>query len=353
MFQFVLAVIFLALALTALVLRKTYFYLPKTELQRQAGRHDSLAGTLWRAVAYDESLQVLLWLIIGVSAGIGLVLFAKVAPPLLGFVVVALALWFGFAWIPNTRLTSVGAHLAVWCTPALVWILSITEPLTSRLARVLLRFHLGSHTGVYEKEDFIRLVEQQKHQPDNRVSEEVLGLLERALKFDDYTVHDVVIPRARVRTVNRNDAIGPVMMDELHATGFSRFPVVTDDPNTIVGTLYLRDIVDSKQSGTIERYADNHVFYVHERDSLAEALHAFRVAKQQMLVVVNAFEEYVGIITISDVLGKLIALSHQPTFTSHDDKHAVARKHESNTPTIEDQAHDYLEVAEEPPEVIE
>ncbi|MEO6513702.1 MAG: CBS domain-containing protein [Candidatus Saccharimonadales bacterium] len=353
MLQFVIAVIFLALAFLALVLRKTYFYLPKTELQRQASRHDPLAATLWRAVAYGSSLALLLWFCIGLGAGVGFVLFAKVAPAPLGFSVIALALWFGFAWMPSTRLTSVGAHLAVWCTPAVVWILSLTQPLTSRLAHFLGRFHLGPHTGLYEKEDLQHLIEQQKHQPDNRVSEEVLELLGRALAFDDFAVHDVVVPRAKVRTVSLSDSIGPIMMDELHATTFTRFPVVADDPNVVIGTLFLGDIVDSRKGGRVETYADQHVFYVHEQDSLSAALHAFRVAKQQILVVVNAFEEYVGIITISDVLGKLIDFTGTASFTGHDDKHAVAAKHEKSAPTAPEKAEEFLEVAEEPSEVIE
>lgn len=353
MLEFVIAVIFLALALVALVLRKTYFYLPKPELQRQAALHDPLAVTLWRAVAYGGSLVLLLWLCIGVGAGVGFVLFAKLAPSFLGFLVVALALWFGFAWMPSTRLTSIGAHLAIWCTPAVVWLLSLAQPLTSRIVPIIKRFYLGPHTGLYEKEDLLELVHQQKQQPDNRVSDEVLSLVERALQFDTYTVHDVLVPRAKVRTVSQSDPIGPITMDELHATGFTRFPVIADDPNVIVGTLYLRDIVDSRKGGTVETYADTHVFYVHDQDSLSDALHAFRVAKQQVLVVVNAFEEYVGIITISDVLGKLLVFSDSRAFTAHDDKHAVAQKHEKSLQKAEEKAEEFQAVAEEPSEVVE
>lgn len=349
MIQFVLAAVFLALALTALVLRKTYFYLPKTELQRQAAQHDPLASTLWRAVAYGTSLSVLLWLLIGIGAGVGFVLFSQVAPSYLGFIVVAAALWFGFAWMPNRRLTSIGAHVTAGLTPLIVAILGFVEPVLGRAAHYIERLSLGPHTGMYEKEDLVEVIEQQKYQPDNRVSEEVLGLLERALKFDEYTVHDVFVPRAKVRTVAMKESIGPVLMDELHASGFSRFPVYDDDKNGIVGTLFLRDIVDSRNSGSVETYADRHVFYVHENDSLSEALHAFRVAKQQILVVVNSFEEYVGIITISDVLSKLIAYT-DTGFTNHDDKRAVAHKHETKAP---EKPAELLEVAEEPPEVIE
>ena len=349
MVQFIVALCFLALSLVSLTLRKTYFYLPKKELQRQASSRDPLATILWRAVAFGGSLQLLLWFFIGLGGAVGFVLFARIAPPVFGFVVVALVLWFAFVWIPSTRLTSVGARLAVWCTPSLVWLLGLLHPLLRRITHFLSRFPLGPHTGLYEKEDLLDFIEQQQHQSDNRISVEELSLVRQALKFDDYTVTDVLVPRKKVNAISNHEPIGPVLMDELHALAHTRFPVYGDDKNVIVGTLFLRDIVDSKHSGTVKDYADKHVFYVHEKDSLSAALHAFRVAKQQILVVVNDFEEYVGIITVSDVLGKLITIPDGSAFVHHDDKRAVAAKHtkpevsEETTPALSENLTEVIE----------
>jgi CBS domain containing-hemolysin-like protein len=328
MAEFIVALFFLGLALLALVLRKTYFYLPPTELRRQAARHDPLAATLWRAAAYGRSLQLFLWLVVGLGAGIGFVLFARVAPPVFGFMVIALALWFGFAWMPNRRLTKPGAQLAVWCTPTITWMMSLSQPVLRRIADFLARFPLAPHSGVYEKEDLLNLIERQQDQSDNRIAREELELARRALQFDTKYVRDVTVPRSRVKKVALTDPIGPVLMDELHATSHLRFPVYGDDKNTIVGTLFLQDIVEGEKGGTVADYADRQAFYVHEDDSLIEALVAFRAAKQQLLVVVNKAEEYVGIITVSDVLGQLIDLSSTVVDTSYDDKKSVATRHD-------------------------
>lgn len=356
MLSFILALVCLAIALAALVLRKTYFYLPRKELQRQAAAHEPLATILWRAAAFGDSLKIFLWLIIGLGAAAGFVLLARVAPPLLGFIAVALLLWLGFVWMPGTRLTGVGAQLAVWCTPTVMWVLNNLRPVFSRLADFASGRMLGYHTGVYEKEDLLEILERQESQPDNRVPLDVLQLAERALKFDEYTVADVVVPRSQVKSIDLKEPIGPVLMDELHAAGHIRFPVYDDDKNTIVGTVYLRDIVDSKQRGHVKDYADKHVFYVHENDNLAEALRAFHEAKQQMLVVVNSFEEYVGIITPADVLNKLLPDTAQD-FDQHDDKSAVAKKHEiepkKEDEQLEPEPEETSEVAEEATEVIE
>jgi CBS domain containing-hemolysin-like protein len=356
MLSFIVALICLALALAALVLRKTYFYLPHRELQRQAAAREPLATILWRAAAFGDSLKVFLWLAIGLFAAAGFVLLARIAPPLLGFIAGALLLWLGFVWMPATRLTGVGAQLAVWCTPTVVWLLNNLRPVFSRLANLVSGRMLGNHTGVYEKEDLLEILERQQSQPDSRVSPDVLQLTERALRFDEYKVADVVVPRSGVKAIALKEPIGPVLMDELHAVRHVRFPVYADDKNTIVGTVYLRDIVDSKQSGQVKDYADKHVFYVHENDSLAEALRAFHDAKQQMLVVVNSFEEYVGIVTPADVLNKLLPEA-APAFDQHDDKQAVAKKHEKQLETEDKQPEpepeNTPEVAEQATEVVE
>ncbi len=351
MISFLLAIFFLSIGLLALVLRKTYFYVPRAELKRQASRRDPLAATLWQAAAYGNSLQLLLWACIGLGAGIGFVLFARVAPPIFGFFAVALAIWFGFAWMPNRHLTSFGARLAVWCTPTVVRILSFANPILQAVADFLARFPLAPHSGMYEKEDLLQLIDRQKEQTDNRISVEELNLVKRALQFDNFKVRDVTVPRSNVKKVALGDAIGPVLMDELHATHHVRFPVYADDPNIIVGTLFLQDVVDNNRGGTVADYADRHAFYVHESDSLSQALHAFRAAKQQLLVVVNNAEEYVGIITVSDVLGKLINLPTATSTTNYDDKKAVSHRHDEPTKESAEAAEDSTGVAESGPEV--
>ncbi|HEY9712722.1 MAG TPA: hypothetical protein V6C72_04595, partial [Chroococcales cyanobacterium] len=76
--MFIFALVCIALSFIALTLRKTYYYLPERELKRQAKNGDKLAKVLYRAVAYGQSLQLLLWLLIGLFAALGFVLLARI-----------------------------------------------------------------------------------------------------------------------------------------------------------------------------------------------------------------------------------------------------------------------------------
>ena len=350
MLLYISALIALLLAFSALTLRKTYYYLPEAELKRQAKSGDSLAKVLWRAVAYGQSLQLLLWILIGVFAAVGFVLFARVAPPIFGFVAVALLLWLAFAWTPTTKLTRIGARLSRWFTPTIVWLLSWTATPLSGLTRFGHRFHpVVVHTGLYQKEDLLTLINRQKQQPDSRVAVGELELAERALRFDKYKVRDVLIPRKQVKIVGRGDAVGPILLDELHATGHSRFPVYGKAPDDIIGTLHLMSLDEAKQGGHVRDFMEKGVIYVHESDTLADALRAVYTTKHQLFVVINSFEEYVGILTLEDILHTLIGHPIDDEFDGHRSIAAVAARHPAKKKAKAPEE----KVAETSPEVVE
>jgi CBS domain containing-hemolysin-like protein len=326
--SFIIALICVALAFVALTLRKTYYYLPEAELKREAKSGDHLGKVLWSAVAYGTSLQLLLWLLIGVFAAVGFVLFARVAPPIFGFLAVALLLWFAFAWMPTTRLTRLGARLSVWFTPIIVWLLRwLHRPLDWFLSLAHRFYPAVVHTGLYQKDDLLELIARQKQQPDNRVPIEELELAERALTFERIKVRDVLISRKKVKAVGRGDAVGPILLDELHATGHSRFPVYGKDENDIVGTIHLISLDEAKQGGHVRDFMDKGVAYVHEGDTLADALHAVYTTKHQLFLVVNSFEEYVGILTLEDILHALVGHLPADEFDAHHNRVAVAARH--------------------------
>lgn len=325
MLQFVIAVVLMLVALAAIVLRKTYYYLPEPELKRQARTGDKLAATLYKVVSYGTSLRLLLWLLIGIAAAIGLVLFVRIAPVVIGFVVVAVVLWLGFAWMPSTRLTSYGARLAFWLTPVVYWLLNQLNPLFSRLTEVFHRYFPPQiHSGLYEKDDLISLIEQQRLQPDNRIPEGEIEMALHALTFGDKLVADVLVPKRVVTMVKADETIGPSLMDELHKSGHSRFPVYEGKDDNIVGILYLHDLVATRKTGTVKDLMKPHATYVHEDFTLYQTLQAFLKTKRHLFVTVNSFEEFTGIITIEDIIEQIVGRAIVDEFDKYGDLRAVA-----------------------------
>src|SRR5579862_2806792 len=135
MITFIVALLLIGLALVTLLLLKVYAYLPLKELKRQAAHEDAVATALYRAAAYGRTLQLTLWLIIGLATAGGFLLFDRLAPPILGFSAVALTLWVAFLWLPRSRLTGVEAQAAVLVTPLVVWLLRALHPLLQHASK--------------------------------------------------------------------------------------------------------------------------------------------------------------------------------------------------------------------------
>lgn len=353
---FFIALALSGLALLAIALRKTYAIVPAKELKRQARAGDALAKVLYRAVAYGTSLPLLLWTVIIVCTAASFVIMSQVVPPFLAFVLEVLLIGYGFVWMPSSEVTNIGVKIVVWATPTVTWLLSHLQPINGRIANFIARHRpVTIHTGLYEREDLLALIERQRGQADSRFSSEELSLVSHALTYGQKTVHDVMIPRKVVRSIAADEAIGPIMMGELHDSGHSRFPVYDSNEENIVGTLFLRDLLNARKGGMVRKIMDDRVFYVHEDYTLERALHAFLKTKRHMFIVVNNFEEFVGIITIEDILEQVIGHNIVDEFDRYEDMRAVAASHAMREHAKRQQAnqevHAHAEIAHPEPTV--
>ena len=349
MIQFIIAAFLTFLCLLTIGLHKTYSYIPAKELKRQARNGDEVAQILYRAAAYKANLNLLLWIIIALTAAASFVLFAQIAPGWLAFILVALIVWYGFAWMPNGRLTTTGARIAIFVTPFLAWVLAKLQPLLDAItARVRRLQPITVHTGLYELDDLLELLENQKSQTDSRISHQTIDLVMHALSFGQLRVENVMVPRRVVRMVNSSDKVSAILMDELHLTGHSRFPVYGDSQDTIIGMLYLHDLVAEKHGGTVASIMKTDVRFVHEEHTLEQALHAFIKTKRHLFIVVNSFEEYTGIVTIEDILEQVIGHQIVDEFDAYDDLRSVA----AHAAHKEHQAHKKQEVTPDPAEPV-
>lgn len=320
-------ILYVLLALTVLkciLLYKVFHSIPALELKRRARTGDKRATTLHRIAAYGQSLDVLLWLI-GTAAGLGLLIWSARTSWWLAAIVLVLTAWL-MVW---ARLPAGGwaGRLAMFAAPAYGVTLSFIGPVLRPIGR-LFPSRTASHTNLYEKRDLLELLGSQNKQTDNRIPETDLKIAYNALTFGDKTVGKVMTPRRSVKMVGLNDAIGPMLMDELHKSGFSRFPVVKDSVKAaspqIVGTLYLNNLVGYEGNGKVKDLARQEVYFINEDSTLHLALSAFLKTHHHLLIVVNSFEEMVGVITLEDVLEQILGKQIVDEFESYESLRAVA-----------------------------
>ena len=336
-----------ALTLLAISLQRTYGSVPIKELKRRARAGDTVAATLHRAAAYGTSLRALLWVVIVVLAALFCIVTSDATATWFALLLSSVLLWFGFVWMPEQDATRAGIWAASKAAPALEKILQYVHPLLDKIQRfVHANRPVNVHTGLYDTEDLLNLFDKQRVQSDNRVSQQTLEIVEHALQFDTKKVADILTPRRVVKAVSAADTIGPVLMTDLHKSGFSRFPVYEDKQDNIVGVLYMRDLVKAKSGGAVQKVMSKTVCYVHEDEPLTDALQAILRTHQQLYVVVNSFEEYVGVVSIEDILEEIVGKQIVDEFDQYEDLRAVAAKmaaHEHKAHVIAEPKHDNIQ----------
>lgn len=154
-------------------------------------------------------------------------------------------------------------------------------------------------------------------------------LIIHGLQFPEKQVKDIMTPRGVIDSIPKNELLGPLVLDDLHKTGHSRFPVIDGDIDHIVGILYIQDLltVDSgKRSSTAEKTMLPRVFYIREDQTLDHALAAFLRTHHHLFIVINEFRETVGIVSLEDVIEALLGRKIIDEFDTHEDLRAVAAR---------------------------
>jgi len=318
------SLICLLLALAFAIARKVYAATPANELKRRAARGTEPAKQLYRAVAYGITLDFLLWGLIAIFGALGLALLAGEVSIAISVPVIIITLSLLFIWLPAGRVTNSGTKITVFLTPLIVGVLSRLHPILSRGAEQLEKHYATSHTGLFERGDVVDLITQQAEQQDSRLSIEELAIVQRALTFGDYLVRDITTSRSEVTTISSTEVLSPVVIDELHQSA-APFILVANEAEQIVGSLEVQKLGLQTSGMVADRLTP--VYFLHESDTLREALHAFFVTNCPLFVVVNSFEEYVGIVTIESVLRQLLGHIPGDEFEQYTNLSAVASRH--------------------------
>ncbi|WP_277049894.1 hemolysin family protein [Ruania albidiflava] len=132
-------------------------------------------------------------------------------------------------------------------------------------------------------------------------------LLTRSIGFGELTALDVMTDRMRMQTVAR-DASAEELVALARSTGHSRFPVIEDSPDEVVGIVQLRRAIGVPH----ERRAEvpvgalmDEAPQVPETARLAPLLVSLRNGLQ-MAVVVDEFGGTSGVVTLEDVVEELV-----------------------------------------------
>lgn len=141
-------------------------------------------------------------------------------------------------------------------------------------------------------------------------------LLSNVFALGEVTAGEVMVPRTSLVAIEK-EATFQEMLQEVANTGHSRYPVIGESLDDIVGLIEFRDLAEPLAAGTlsfdqpIESWIRPAQF-VPEEMLLNELLDQMRRSGQTMVIVVDNFGGTAGLVTIEDVVAEIIGETHEP-----------------------------------------
>lgn len=140
------------------------------------------------------------------------------------------------------------------------------------------------------------------------IDNDALGMIEGAMQVSDMRVRDVMIARSQMVVIPESFSMEQILKQVVES-GHSRFPMVKDDRDEVVGVLLAKDILklfgkQAKTEDILEMLRKP--MFVPESKRLNVLLKEFRVNRQHMAIVVDEYGGVSGLVTIEDVLEEIV-----------------------------------------------
>ncbi len=161
------------------------------------------------------------------------------------------------------------------------------------------------------------------------IESEELYMIEGVLQVSEMQVRDIMIPRGRMTVIDHSDQLTEII-EKITESGHSRFPVIDDDKDDIVGVLLAKDLLqlslDTEQNFDIKDFVRPATF-IPESKRLSVLLKEFRENRRHMAMIVDEYGGVSGLVTIEDVLEQIVGKIDD----EHDDEDEIdIRQHGLN-----------------------
>lgn len=185
-----------------------------------------------------------------------------------------------------------------------------------------------------DREDLIELLRESEDR--NILDPDALAMIEGALLVSELQVRDIMIPRIQMSVVKYDDELSNILSNVIES-GHSRFPVIGDDTDEVMGILLAKDLLAyTGTAGDESSFAIKDIMrpavYVPESKRLNVLLREFRASRNHMAIVVDEYSNVAGLITIEDVIEEIVGNIED----EHDiDEEDYIRQHGRNRYTVQ------------------
>ena len=157
------------------------------------------------------------------------------------------------------------------------------------------------------------------------IGAEELFMIEGVLQVSDMQVRDIMIPRGQMIVLDHEDSFAEII-EKISDSGHSRFPVIDDDKDDVVGILLAKDLLQLSVEETVKFEINEYIrpaSFIPESKRLNVLLKEFRQNRSHMAMIVDEYGGVSGLVTIEDVLEQIVGKIDD----EHDDDDEIDIQH--------------------------
>ena len=191
--------------------------------------------------------------------------------------------------------------------------------LLARLSALLMR----------EPEDREQLLSMLHHAHERELLDaDALSMIEGVMQVSELSARDIMVPRSQIDMIDireKPEVLIPFVIETAH----SRFPVIEDDRDHVIGILLAKDLLRYQADGfggeafDVRKLLRPPVF-IPESKRLNVLLRDFRANRNHVALVVDEYGGVAGLVTIEDVLEQIVGDIEDEYDFEEDDDNIVA-----------------------------
>ena len=141
------------------------------------------------------------------------------------------------------------------------------------------------------------------------IDNESLKMIEGVFKVSEVQVREIMIPRPHMIVIDISDLIGDIIK-KVTTSGHSRFPVIDDNRDEIIGVLLAKDLIKRSMKDDNEDFDLYELLrpavFVPESKRLNILLNEFKSSRNHIAIVIDENGGVSGLVTIEDVLEEIV-----------------------------------------------
>ena len=201
-----------------------------------------------------------------------------------------------------------------------------TETHPTLLARIV---EHASALLMREPEDREQLLAMLHHAHERKLLDaDALSMIEGVMQVSQLSARDIMVPRSQIDMIDireKPEDLIPFVIDTAH----SRFPVIEDDRDHVIGILLAKDLLRYQSARAVDEAFDirkmlRTPIFIPESKRLNVLLRDFRANRNHVAIVVDEYGGVAGLITIEDVLEQIVGdIEDEYDFEEDDDNIVV------------------------------